>query len=208
MNDPSNTSNTLNTVNTSNTSNTPNTQTTDHDYNYYNNDEIENLKKDFYRFARLHSWYKHIPIEGRVFQFFQSDEQQVRYDFDKRLTNETNRKFWHFGFFPEEYLNDLQKNQTKIYQATFGPFLRGVEGTDDYKYFHGFHSFRSVIRSVNGNNHKIVIDHYNKKYPELTEFHYRNDEIIIDVASSEQQCYLDDVLRFNPYQKPIPKETN
>ncbi len=59
-------------------------------------DDIENLKTDFYRFAHLHSWYKHLPIEGETFVFFKQNKQQYRYDFDKCLTEDSRTEYWHF----------------------------------------------------------------------------------------------------------------
>lgn len=155
----------------------------------FNETEIENLKKDFYRFGTLHSWYKHIPIEGESFVFFKSDTQQVRYDFDKCLTNEHNRTyFWHFVVkkYNQTYLNELANKNIVMYEATIGPFFRGLEKGG---HFHGFH----LIRTKNGEkNMNAVINYIEEKYStQLNQFFNDNNEIYKHYIVSRERVYMD-----------------
>lgn len=151
-------------------------------------DDIENLKTDFYRFAKLHSWYKHLRLEGSTFVFFKQNEQQVRYDFDKCLTNESRTEFWHFVELNcwSKYLKELSEKGVVMYQAKFGPFLRGVEhGT----YFHGFH--------IINNRNTGLIEYLKNKYTDFTDNY--SAEMINKIATSEQNEYLENMLQFNVY---------
>lgn len=35
-----------------------------------NQEDIEQITKDFSRFSKLHSWYKHLPIDKTTFIFY------------------------------------------------------------------------------------------------------------------------------------------
>ena len=77
------------------------------------------LKEDFQRFQRLHSWYKHIPFEGKEIYAFQSVGQQPRNGLNQEVLN-LSGIYWHFsGYKPEG---------VESYNIRVGPFLRGVEG--------------------------------------------------------------------------------
>lgn len=150
--------------------------------------DIENLKTDFYRFARLHSWYKHLRLEGTTFVFFKQTEQQVRYDFDKCLTNEPRTEFWHFVESScTKYLKELSEKGVVMYQVQFGPFLRGLEHGE---YFHGF-------QIIKGRNEGLV-EYLQNKYKDFTNNNC-SKEIINCIAMSEQREYLDNALQFNIY---------
>lgn len=153
-------------------------------------DDIDNLKKDFFRFATLHSWYKHLPIEGTTFVFFKQPKQQIRYNFDKCLTNEERQEFWHFVDATEansKYLKELFAKGVVMYQAKFGLFLRGVEKNRvGHQRVTGFH--------VVDKNNKIE-NYLQQKYPGID----RSDESKILIANLEQNSYLEEVLKFNIY---------
>lgn len=95
----------------------------------YSPEEIKTLFQDFRRFQSLHSWYKHIRLEGEEFYFYQAVGEQERYGFDPRTTD-TLGLHWHFT-------RRLPESSKTFYRAQFGPFLRG----DD----HGI----GIIRSRN-----------------------------------------------------------
>ena len=57
-----------------------------------NQEDIDQITKDFHRFSKLHSWYKHLPIDKTIFIFYKEEGQQVRYDFDKVLTEVNQEK--------------------------------------------------------------------------------------------------------------------
>ena len=73
------------------------------------------LKKDFYRYSKAHSWYKHIPISGRTFYLYQ-DVGQQNTGWTHTQIDDISGIHWHF------------KTEAPIYKVTFGPFLRGIEG--------------------------------------------------------------------------------
>ena len=77
-------------------------------------------KADFCRFSRAHSWYKHIPFEGRVFYAYQMLE--------------ATELIWYFSSFePSPPLAS--------YPFRVGPFLRGIEGYGHLceAFFNGLH---------------------------------------------------------------------
>lgn len=49
------------------------------------------------RFSELHSWYKHLPAEGKLFYALLQRGEQPRYPFSKSFTSTDQTKFhWHF----------------------------------------------------------------------------------------------------------------
>jgi len=72
---------------------------------------------DFYRFSKLHSWYKHIRLEGEDFYMFQAVGQQARNGIHPEV-EDASGIHWHFTRSPPPKPH---------YKVRFGPFLRGVE---------------------------------------------------------------------------------
>jgi len=68
---------------------------------------MDQLRKDFEQFQTLHSWYKHIPLEGLDFFVFQVADEMGAH--------------WYFSIDKPECIDT-------VYTVRFGPFLRGVEG--------------------------------------------------------------------------------
>ena len=79
--------------------------------------DIKILFQDFRRFQLLHSWYKHIRLEGEDFYFYQAVGEQERYGFDPQ-TSDTTGLHWHFS-------KHLPESSKPFFRARFGPFLRG-----------------------------------------------------------------------------------
>lgn len=158
-----------------------------------NTDDIENLKKDFYRFAQLHSWYKHIRLEGKTFVFFKTNEQQVRYDFDKQLTKEERKEYWHFiDSNNKEYIKKLINNGVILYCAKFGPFFRGIEK-------HGMFRGYNIIMKLNKNIEIYLQEKYSEILANVKACDigfYENQQIFNDIVIKEQTEYLNDVLKF------------
>lgn len=148
--------------------------------------DIINLKTDFYRFAELHSWYKHLYLEGSLFIFFKKSEQQERYCFDKCLTDDKRVEYWHFvESYHTKYLKELSDSGVIMYQAKFGPFLRGI----DHDRVRGFH----IIKKRNEN----LVEYLQNKY---INFNETDQNVINNIATYEQTEYLNDVFQFNVYQ--------
>lgn len=77
---------------------------------------MASLEADYNRFRRLHSWYKHIPLEGR--DFFVSlrsvESEQAR----------NGGMHWHFNYSCHE---EDAHDDSRSFVVRFGPFLRGIE---------------------------------------------------------------------------------
>jgi hypothetical protein len=81
---------------------------------------MDQLLKDFQRFQTLHSWYKHIPLEGLDFYVFQAKDDQILNGIDTHV-DDMSGVHWHFSI---EKPEQLELANT----VRFGPFLRGIEG--------------------------------------------------------------------------------
>ena len=80
---------------------------------------MNTLKKDFQRFQTLHSWYKHIPLEGIDFYAYQDVGEQPRNGVHPQV-NDISASHWYFS--------TKEPTDRVSLKARFGPFLRGVEG--------------------------------------------------------------------------------
>ncbi len=161
-----------------------------------NQEDIEQVKKDFHRFSKLHSWYKHLPVDGKIFVFYKQEGQQVRYDFDKCLTEaDQNKEYW--CFLPLDRNKELIKKHIEsgkeLYWAKFGAFLRGIEGSEN-EYFWGFHLIDRYDRDK-----KII--YVKNKYPNIIsdKFNHYDESQIIVIAKTEYQEYLNGVLEFKKF---------
>ena len=77
------------------------------------------LRRDFLRFAKLHSWYKHIPLEGMDFYMYRDVGQQPRNGIHAEV-EDTCGLHWH---------SSTEKPRGAYsHKVRFGPFLRGAEG--------------------------------------------------------------------------------
>jgi hypothetical protein len=78
------------------------------------------LQADFLRLCHLHSWYKHIPLEGRDYYAFLQKGQQPRNCLQPQVFD-AEGLHWHFSIYPPEDPN------IPSYKVRLGPFLRGIE---------------------------------------------------------------------------------
>ena len=101
------------------------------------------LYYDFLRFSRQHSWYKHIPFEGKIFYFYLEKGEQIRNGFET-IVNDPINLHWHFY--------SIKPKDKKYAKAKLGPFLRG----DTL-------GFDIIIEDYTENKFNKWI---NKKYPE------------------------------------------
>lgn len=100
------------------------------------------LKKDFYRYSKAHSWYKHLPLSGRDFYVFQTvGEQNIGWSHIP--VDDLSGIHWHFKSEIPSHI------KTPIYKVTFGPFLRGIEG----KYSDANYTSKGCAHGLN-----IIID--------------------------------------------------
>ena len=90
---------------------------------------MDTLEKDFKRFQTLHSWYKHIPLEGLDFYAYYDVGEQPRNGISPEI-EDISGAHWHFS--------DEKPKGISYLTVRFGPFLRGVEGRDGDEYAWGF----------------------------------------------------------------------
>ncbi len=110
------------------------------------------LRQDFLRFAKLHSWYKHLPLEGMVFWASLQRGEQARNGVHSQI-NDANSDHWHFTAKKPEV--------GKSYRVRFGPFLRGLENNGSHAL--GFHTLISRAGP-------IMFDSWlAREYPRLAE---------------------------------------
>jgi len=147
------------------------------------------LRQDFERFQRLHSWYKHIPLEGRDFYAYQSVGEQARNGFPGQSeVTDPSGIHWHF--------TSTKPEGVESYKARFGPFLRGVEGTHT-KMAWGLW----IIRSDNRSGFRRLIE---TKYPEWLDVDWENmlgdceNQIVLELFEREVADYWDDLIRTIP----------
>ena len=57
---------------------------------------MDTMKTDFLRFSKLHSWYKHIPLEGDSFIAYLEKGEQIRHNVDPQVIDSSNNH-WHFS---------------------------------------------------------------------------------------------------------------
>jgi hypothetical protein len=162
-----------------------------------NQEDIDQVTKDFHRFSKLHSWYKHLPINGEIFVFYKNKGQQVRYNFDKCLTEANqDKEYWYFLRLEmnKEYVKKLIKSGKDLYWSKLGSFLRGIEeeGTK-YEHFMGFHL-------IERNNQEKKINYLKNKYPSfidnLNEYDDQYESQVMNIAKNEHQEYLNHILEF------------
>ena len=89
---------------------------------------MDTLEKDFKRFQTLHSWYKHIPLEGLDFYAYYDVGEQPRNGISPQV-EDMSGAHWHFS-------DEKPKGHISL-QVRFGPFLRGIEGRDGDEYVSG-----------------------------------------------------------------------
>ena len=79
--------------------------------------EMQLLRKDFIRFSQLHSWYKHLPLEGIPFYFYKRTGQQIRHPIDPMVEDEVGDHY--------HFVMGNSKDISNHFTVRFGPFLRG-----------------------------------------------------------------------------------
>lgn len=176
------------------------------------------LIEDFQRFSQLHSWYKHLPIDGEDHVFLLLEGQQPRYTFNPCLTDPCPTNM-HWHFYSVDFLTDdktgkdclkqYKERGERMYVAKFGPFLRGVCNYEfKNQHFKSTYGFEMICE---GNTR--IFEYLFAAYPEYSDFlkeiemsdrlyQYNNHAIMCDIFDREQQKYLDDVLQMNVWEPP------
>jgi L-2-hydroxyglutarate oxidase LhgO len=156
---------------------------------------MDNLKKDFIRFSTLHSWYKHIPIEGRNFYIYQDIGEQPR-NLLYPAIKDTKGIHWHFTS------TDIPTKP--YYKIRFGPFLEGITKSVYGDYVNSFHILLNK-------NIETFIDWISVYYPEwshisLDEWKNKkdNDLILLKLYKKEHDLYWFKLYILLYYGSPTP----
>lgn len=125
---------------------------------------LDQLYEDFKVFKN-HSWYKHIPLAGRDYYVYLEDGH------------------WVFsGWIPEE---------ADYETVRFGPFLRGIEGSGEYRYTRGFH----IVAECDEFQPWIE-----KNYPHLAHIDWSASNMYYDLRGEEpkatEEIYQKETARY------------
>ena len=149
------------------------------------------LRNDFLRFSLLHSWYKHIPLEGQDYYLHQEIGEQPRNGVNSEI-KDLSGIHWHFS---RVHTNQNSQPECKV---RFGPFLRGIyESTNLGKCVYDFgiildrnkDSFLPWIATHYPEWASISFDEWERKC------HNWKDPIVIELFEKEKEKYWLDVLK-------------
>ena len=128
---------------------------------------MDRLREDFLRFARLHSWYKYIPLEGKDFYVYLEKGQQII--LNNRDVDDSHGFHWHFS-------TVKPNGTTKSYKVRIGPFLNN-----------GF----NIIYGISGRD--VFNAWISQEYPEFTNIKWDEkiygDEVINKLFQKERMKY-------------------
>ena len=151
---------------------------------------MEGLRKDFLRFSRLHSWYKHIPIEGEEFYVYQDIGEQPRNGVHPQI-QDLSGIHWHI-------CRRHQPPQTlPYYKVRFGPFLQGV--WESYNKEKNVYSFDLILRCNEDTFLPWIAAHY-PEWKSLTKEDWYNksrmfdDPILLELFTKETNKYWKDLM--------------
>lgn len=143
----------------------------------YKNIGLSLLKKDFLRFSKLHSWYKHIDFDGEIFYYYLAKGEQIRNCVEKNV-EDSKELHWHFSKFKPKNLN--------YGEVCFGPFLRGE-----------LHGFQIIKRDVGKDKFENWIKLNYSEYYDL------NKKSLIYLDDKKQQKIVN--KEFKKYWKNLKK---
>ena len=140
---------------------------------------MERLRKDFERFQTLHSWYKHIPLEGLDFYVFQAKGDQIRNGVNPQV-EDMSGVHWHFSIEKPEELD-------VVTTVRFGPFLRGIEGNGHgSEYVSGCWVIRELAAEAFDG---WLLENYPNYKDSSWTFRDMSNPIILDIYRSEVAKY-------------------
>ena len=99
----------------------------------------EQAKSDIERFAKFHSWYKHLSYEGEDFLIFPWKGQQPRNVIDTKVEDEENLHWWVWraDFIDEIPVDGMGKDIIMRRPVRFNCFLRGLDGEEPHRHLRG-----------------------------------------------------------------------
>jgi hypothetical protein len=158
------------------------------------NQELQLLRKDFIRFSQLHSWYKHLPLEGIPFYFYKRTGQQSRHPIDPMVDDEVGEHY-HFVRMNSEI--------SEKHAVRFGPFLRGdgygMEligyGEEDKKRVKEWVAKEyPVLYQKREEISTLLHENMGKPYDEVRYLFRKINQIDEEIFSSEREKYWNELV--------------
>ena len=153
--------------------------------------EIQLLRKDFIRFSQLHSWYKHLPLEGIPFYFYKRTGQQIRHMVEDEVGDH-----YHFVMGNSPQISDH-------FSVRFGPFLRGDgygmdligRGDEDKKRVKEWlEKEYPVLYQKREEISSLLYENMGKPYHERRELFRERNRIDEEIFSSEREKYWTEIV--------------
>lgn len=159
--------------------------------NIIQENEIQLLRKDFIRFSQLHSWYKHLPLEGIPFYFYKRTGQQIRHMVEDEVGDH-----YHFVMGKSPQISEH-------FSVRFGPFLRGDgygmdligRGDEDKKRVKEWlEKEYPVLYQKREEISSLLDENMDKPYHEIRELFRERDRIDEEIFSSERERYWTEIV--------------
>lgn len=121
----------------------------------------EQAKNDITRFAKFHSWYKHLSYEGDDFLIFPWKGQQPRNVLDIRVEDEEGLHWWVWraDFIDEIPIDGIGKDIIMRRPVKLNCFLRGLDGEEPNRHLRGWY----IIQTKNPD----IEEDLKRTYPDL-----------------------------------------
>ena len=131
---------------------------------------------DFVRFCGAHSWYKHIPIEGEIYQFYYENDPG------------TNDMHWQFTNVPPDDPNN------EVFNVRLGPFVHGIY-CNKMREEYNTCSFNIIIRRAKERG--TWDDWINANYPHLAHIDledHNNSRALHEIYRTECTKYWNNIV--------------
>jgi hypothetical protein len=140
------------------------------------------MEADFHRFCKMHSWYKHIPLEGVDFYVYKDVGEQARNCIQPEI-NDPDGMHWYFS--------QRKPSDCESFCVRLGPFLRGIEG-----YYGGEPIWRGFHIIVVKAGASIFSDWINIHYPHLSHIDWSQPQVEWTHISAIEDIYLTECNRY------------
>ena len=131
---------------------------------------------DFVRFCGAHSWYKHIPIEGEIYQFYYENDPG------------TDDMHWQFTNVPPDDPNN------EVFNVRLGPFVHGIY-CNKMREEYNTCSFNIIIRRAKERG--TWEDWINANYPHLAHIDledHKNSRALQEIYRTECTKYWNNIV--------------
>lgn len=98
---------------------------------------LETIQSDVERFSKLHSWYKHLPLDGKEFAVIFEKGDQARNGIYPEIKD---KEGLHASILDLPWLKQYHPERKYTYTFKFNCFLRGLEKTGNYRPLLGINS--------------------------------------------------------------------